>query len=163
MLQQLQEQHHIDLEVYQAQHQDVRNRALHWLLIPIETASFLVALACLLSVASVKQYLWISTGSILRSICWCLGLTALLIAKECRIGLAACLFHILVCEGILALLRRFGLTTSAAWSFCGWILAWTLQVGVGHWILEQNQPNVANLSSVSWLAVTQSVLIAWSL
>jgi heme/copper-type cytochrome/quinol oxidase subunit 2 len=44
-----------------------------------------------------------------------------------------------------------------------WIIAWMLQVGVGHWMWEGNQPNVAaHPNDVSYLAMCTSVLIAWS-
>ena len=45
-----------------------------------------------------------------------------------------------------------------------WTVAWTLQIVVGHWVWEQNRPNVSpsTFNQVSYLAMCQSVLIAWS-
>ena len=45
-----------------------------------------------------------------------------------------------------------------------WIVSWTLQIFVGHWMWEQNRPNISpsTVNEVSYLAMCQSVLIAWS-
>ena len=43
-----------------------------------------------------------------------------------------------------------------------WIVASSLQVIVGHWLWEQNSPDVLSSDQVSWLSLTYSVQIAWS-
>ena len=42
-----------------------------------------------------------------------------------------------------------------------WTLSWVLQVGLGHYLIEGNQPNLASPSDVSTLSVVTSVLLAW--
>jgi len=118
---------------------------------------------------------------------WTVGLISLLIAPaESRwAGVASLVFHVASSR----LVRRFFTDTATAdlqlrpkqrigdrnatvrrmssrpllfVSVGLWVFAWLMQVVVGHWLWEGNQPNVANVSEVSWLAMTQSVLIAWS-
>ena len=74
-------------------------------------------------------------------------------------GLASLLFHAAMSAltkveyGYIGSITRIALVV--------WTISWVLQVGVGHWVLEKNQPNVATIDQVSFLAVLESVLIAW--
>jgi uncharacterized membrane protein YGL010W len=108
-----------------------------------------------------------------------LGMLSSVIATEVRIGLATLVFHLAVAWSCDTLMERCScknnegavrggeeehrwaaLAAFAAWS---WTVAWMLQVGLGHSLWEKNRPNVmANMQQVSYLAMSQSVLIAWS-
>lgn len=157
VLKNMRQQHLIDLQVYRMAHLEWRNRALHWFLIPIECWS-----ALLLSMALLSPLVTVLLGLVL-------GVLSLMIATDPVRGGCCLVFHVLaialcflVSDSIVEtghMSRRFWLCLIAA---IFWIIAWVLQVGVGHWMWERNQPNVANINTVSYLAMCQSVLIAWS-
>ena len=96
---------------------------------------------------------------------WTLGIVSWFLSPPWSVvGMATTIFHVLVCGSLARrYVNRNGIWTSFKAALILWILAWTIQVGIGHWILEANQPNVAAASifDVSWLAMLQSVLIAW--
>lgn len=208
----LRERHLEDLQIYRARHSDPRNRAIHWVMIPVETFSFLLlifaSVEALLrhrrrgeqredhqnpskSEAAVKadtanpnaSSIDDSSSLFLLSIGWCVGLVSALIATEDNrsIGLASLAFHVIACRVALRLVtgrsnrHQFDASPPSSTmfgpaakhspivlAFFLWTISWSLQVVVGHWGFEGNQPNVANIDEVSWLAMTQSVLIAWS-
>jgi uncharacterized membrane protein YGL010W len=168
VLQSLSKQHEVDLEIYQRAHTEWRNRLLHSILIPVEAFSFLLFLTVALSVVTSRRQ-WQKDGKcleslIMQAIGWTTGLVSLSItgSDNISIGTASLLFHpaaVAVCDKMV---REKGPWKAIGIAASSWTIAWTLQVGVGHWLLEHNQPNVANMNEVSWLAMTQSVLIAWS-
>ena len=146
----LRRQHKYDLIVYRSAHQLWENRFLHWLLIPVECWSvFLVAYALL------PPWLPFLVATLL-------GVMALWIAADPKIGGACLVFHIVVIVSCRATSRFLEAWETLSVAAIAWIISWALQVGVGHWLWEKNDPNVANIKSVSWLAMCQSVLIAWS-
>jgi len=83
-------------------------------------------------------------------------------------GLASYLFWIfapwLSCMLVKQMQRPKTYSTTVAMSTAiAWILASTLQVVLGHFLWEQNSPDVLNSNQhVSWLSFTHSVQIAWS-
>ena len=91
-----------------------------------------------------------------------IGLLALVLSMNKRVGWACLLFHILVVFVCNMLVQTLGQFATILLALLAWSLAWILQVGVGHWVWEKNQPNVASPDSVSMLSVCESVLIAWS-
>lgn len=114
-----------------------------------------------------------------------LGLVSMMIATNLRVGLLTLIFHFWCLQSFVELMRMpslhhqdvaeiFGFLVYREFpgrlmvvvAIVSWTVAWALQVGVGHWMWEQNQPNVVDQnrmgSAVSYLAVTTSVLIAWS-
>jgi hypothetical protein len=100
----------------------------------------------------------------MKAIGWTTGLVSLAITgpDKISIGTASLLFHLAAVAACDKLVREKGPWKAFMIGASSWTIAWSLQVGVGHWLLEHNQPNVANINEVSWLAMTQSVLIAWS-
>lgn len=146
----LEAQHRSDLKVYRSAHKDHRNRALHWLMIPLEYASFSLVLASLLpdGIATL-----IGVGN---------GLLAVGISTDKVVGRACFMFHILVVLVCTAIVYNSDLISTMTVALTVWSLAWALQVCVGHWFWEKNQPNLADGSPVSILSMCQSVLIAWS-
>jgi uncharacterized membrane protein YGL010W len=146
----LQSQHFQDLKIYRRAHQERRNRLLHWILIPAECWSALLLGLLILPSAIV---LIVGIG---------LACLSLVLATNSTIGAATFLFHgFALWTGLEIVASR---ELWEAWVIClsVWTIAWALQVGVGHWIWEGNDPNIADLQSVSLLAMCQSVLIAWS-
>lgn len=93
---------------------------------------------------------------------WTLGSVSWLLSPWTIIGMACAFFHVLVC-GCWArqCVDRCGIWSTFKVALILWTVAWTDQVAIGHWLLEVNQPDVADMSNVSWLAMTQSVLMAW--
>ena len=149
-LQRLQHQHMKDLTIYRACHKDFRNRALHWMMIPTECWSALLIL-------TVVFPSWIGVGAGVVLGCLSLG-----IATKPAIGFLSFLFHLAAIWSCAAMMTTWGRQVAFTVALMAWNIAWLLQVCVGHWMLEGNQPNVSNLKTVSFLAMIQSVLIAWS-
>jgi uncharacterized membrane protein YGL010W len=167
ILQSLSKQHELDLEIYQRAHAEWRNRLLHSILIPVEALSFLLFLTIAVSILTRRQGHKDGEGLeslIMKAIGWTTGLVSLAItgSDKISIGTASLLFHLAAVAVCDKLVRAKGPWKAFVIGTLSWTIAWSLQVGVGHWILEHNQPNVANMNEVSWLAMTQSVLIAWS-
>jgi uncharacterized membrane protein YGL010W len=163
-LESLCKQHEIDLEIYRGAHTEWRNRILHWILIPVEAFSFLLFLTVALSIGTRRQKDGLES-LIMKAIGWTTGLVSLVITTgldNLSIGTASLFFHLAAVAVCDKLVRENGPWKAIVIGASSWTIAWSLQVGVGHWILENNQPNVANMNEVSWLAMTQSVLIAWS-
>jgi uncharacterized membrane protein YGL010W len=163
----LQSQHEMDLEIYRTAHTEWRNRILHWILIPVEAFSFLIflAVALSLSIGTTRRQKDGSFDSfIMKALGWTTGLVSLAItrADNLTIGTASLLFHLAAVAVCDKLVREKGSRKAILIAASAWTIAWSLQVFVGHWLLENNQPNVANMNQVSWLAMSQSVLIAWS-
>ena len=135
----LQEKHIVDLEVYRASHQNGANRILHWILIPVETAGFFTLAESMLS-----RY-YHPSETILRSARWSLGLLSFRLAQDDGgIGIAVLLFHL------------FMPRVRVPWL----VVSWVVQICVGHWIFEQNQPTLQQ-GTASSLSMLTSVLIAW--
>jgi hypothetical protein len=105
---------------------------------------------------------------------WCVGallggLSLLLASRRNRIGIGiGCfLYHLGAVYLSLRVTQHYHQYSlkpqmSLALALIAWSMAWFFQVFIGHWLIEGNQPNVANMDSVSLLAMCQSVLIAWS-
>lgn len=132
-------------------HRALANRAIHWVMIPIECWSFFVILASIVP----NAMLW-GAGILLG------GLSVLLARRRFGLGIGCFLFHIAAVYHCLWVTQPLEPRTSFLVALTAWTVAWFFQVCIGHWVIERNQPNVANLESVSLLAMCQSVLLAWS-
>jgi uncharacterized membrane protein YGL010W len=188
----IREQHEIDLVVYRNGHQDWTNRMLHWILIPIETATSLMILDRLI--------VWLTTttrqlkfgvtaneakrsdlsdrmvdlpvvrvfeSAAIRAVNVTLAILSMGASPETFWGYLAAIFH--------ASLSMCRTKHSVSLHFIGtmWLISWILQIALGHWLLEGNNPTFwrsskAALSGlaidhqgVSIQAVATSVLIAW--
>lgn len=173
IVQSLNTQHAIDLEVYRRSHTELKNRILHWILIPVETFSFFLLLGVVVSAAATaskhKKQKESTVDSltafipIVKALAWTCGLVSVLIAVDHRMAGAATLaFHVATASLCHKLIQAQGPKRVILIAAVCWTLAFSIQIGVGHQMFEENQPSVANPSVVSWLAMTQSVLIAWS-
>jgi uncharacterized membrane protein YGL010W len=148
----LQRQHSKDLQLYQSAHRDWRNRVLHWILIPVECWSALLFSMILAPSASVTIVIGLALGCI-----------SLWIATKHWVGVTCFIFHGVAVWSCFQIVQSCGRLQALSIAGGSWTIAWMLQVGVGHWMWEQNQPNIANNNKeVSYLAMCQSVLIAWS-
>mmetsp|Transcript_9502 Transcript_9502/g.26254 ORF Transcript_9502/g.26254 Transcript_9502/m.26254 type:complete len:202 (-) Transcript_9502:800-1405(-) len=187
-------QHEQDLILYRRAHENFANRALHWILIPCETAGFLLMLAIVFRKLNdwermpphddddkKSNYNSNSPGPIVfASLAWTLGILSLVLYvhddddhnernkddpsntfHSLGWGILACAFHVSLVPICNDIIRTVGMARSALLAGLVWTLAWGLQVGVGHYCWEKNQPNVANLDEVSYLAMLSSVVIAW--
>ena len=181
LIERLRAQHKVDLKLYRSGHRDRRNHLLHWLLIPVECWSallflwILTGLFALITITvealehsddkngsgaiSCCHIIWL----IPRAITGVLGILSLLIATNTTIGVASLLFHIFRIKMCVSLMQQRDLWVVSMIAGLSWSAAWIIQGCVGHVIFERNLPNIANPSDeVSYLAMSQSVLIAWS-
>ena len=136
--------------MYGSAHREWRNRWIHYVMIPVECVCFQIFLSMTLGTeANVVVGVFLAVLSVLM-------------ATKMTIGVLCAVFH------LAATLATEWFTDTLPWwplfvgAWIAWGLAWAVQVCVGHYICEQNQPNVANMSTVSNLSITLSVLIAWS-
>lgn len=180
LLRSLREQHEIDLQVYRDGHQNVTNRILHWLLIPVEIITFLVlvdrlVLLLLLPLVSINQplkkkknsrlLLVIQSRTIAQATNVTLGILSFFLVSPLpdAAGLAALCLHGLLFAIPLILPKRIKQNQlSMKRVVAAWTLSWLLQICLGHWILEGNAPTFfQSKDGVSFQAVATSVLIAW--
>ena len=152
-LQCLRRQHEADLRIYQQAHRVLANRAIHWIMIPVECGCLFWILALM-----IRRNMFL--------LLWCVGLLlgglSLVLARNNALGIACLLFHMGTVQGCIWITQYLEPQASLIGVVTAWTMAWLFQVCIGHWVIEGNQPNVANVESISILAVCQSVLIAWS-
>jgi hypothetical protein len=92
-----------------------------------------------------------------------LGWISLWISTKHWVGVTCFIFHGVAVWSCFQIFQSCGRLQTLCIAGGSWTIAWMFQVGVGHWIWEQNQPKIANNNKeVSYLAMCQSVLIAWS-
>jgi uncharacterized membrane protein YGL010W len=183
-LQAIREQHAIDLVVYRNGHQDCTNRMLHWILIPIETATSLMLIDRLIVWLTTRLKFGVTATSkrsdrvvdltvdrvfesaVIRAVNVTLAILSMAASPETFSGCVAAIFH-----ASLAVTYRTKQPVSLQFIGTIWLISWMLQIVLGHWLLEGNNPTFwrspnAALSGleqhgVSILAVATSVLIAW--
>jgi uncharacterized membrane protein YGL010W len=161
------EQHQFDLRLYQSSHRELKNRWLHKLLIPVECfAAFLLVTAVfrtILRLSHVQLHLLMVT---------CLGFTmgmiSLAISPVSHAGTGiSCFVFMTASPWMSCILLKYqeshkGWRTMAV-ALAAWIMASSLQVAVGHWLWEDNKPDIlSSFGKVSWLSLTHSVQVAWS-
>lgn len=148
-------QHAEDLHSYRSSHRHLTNRHIHWVMVPLECWS-LFSMISLFIPMPLALCVGVLLGSVSVTLATHRGLRG--------VGAVCFLFHIgtvFSCEWILNELedpKYVAFLASSAWT-----VAWFLQVCIGHWVIERNQPTIADSkSSVSPLAMLFSVLIVWS-
>jgi hypothetical protein len=162
------EQHQFDLRLYQSSHQVLKNRWLHKLLIPIESFA-----AFLFVTAAFRTILRLSHLQLHLLMVLCLGFTMGMISlaispvSHAWTGIATFVFMTASPWISCIVVKDQENHHHKAWrtmavALAAWILASSLQVTVGHWLWEDNQPDVLSSGLVSWLSLTHSVQIAWS-
>jgi hypothetical protein len=188
----LQKQHVRDLILYQAAHTQYHNRLLHWILATIlrhlfdnsssnnknhatstRSSSDLIvhALGWTMGITSLLLGSTAPEAATTPAAAT-ISISTTSINSQSRhpthllaIGIAACgIYIILAAAGLYSVQCCCTGSTkmSLMYATTVWTVAWILQVGIGHYCWEGNQPNVvANINEVSILAVMTSILIAW--
>jgi Protein of unknown function (DUF962) len=168
-LEELYQQHEIDLKIYRDSHQNFYNHWLHHVFIPLETVGFV---AILVNTTGVIVHLFpkecrdsiVIDRVFVPTVCWTLGLLSLILSPD-LVGVSAFLFHGIA---IPWLIRRRRLeeeyrmrypNSMIAWTMLT-IVSWGIQICIGHWILEQNQPALQQ-GTASALSMLTSIVIAW--
>jgi uncharacterized membrane protein YGL010W len=131
-----------ELQFYRQYHRHEVNWRMHAVLVPLEWTA------------------WLMLCSLVR-LHWPLALAAaayylLLDSKLSCAAAAAQVLFALAADRTLASLGSYGAATLAVSLQA---ISWTLQVGVGHWLIEKNNPAMA--SGLTWNAVALSTLMAW--
>lgn len=169
----LEQQHAIDMQVYQTVHKNVGNRCLHYVLVPLEVASFLwlltVVSLCLgwkrKSAKGAERN--VETPPILLPLLvtatgGTMGILSYLVAKNRLLGLVVLLLHGLWIHVCPVWVKRLGWKHSCTIGISVWGMSWALQVGVGHLWMEQNLPNLLSPEdNVSLLSMATSIVLAW--
>jgi len=134
-----------ELSFYRAHHRNRLNWWLHACAVPVEWTSWLILVRL---VAWWLPYVLQSWIALLV-----LAATRSMVLAGAQIPLAAlsdCAVRVCgVCGGAHVL---------AAAAIC-WLVSWMVQVGIGHWLVERNQPGMA--TSLTALSVLLSVSMAW--
>ena len=167
-------QHAIDLAVYRSAHEQDWNRRLHYVLIPLEVASFLwlvttvlyLVSRCRVSRKTQHQIQTTPTCSSMSylgtALAWTLGLLSCWVATHPVMGMVIFLLHVFMEKVCRVSIPRLGLVTSAIVGGTVWVLSWSLQIGVGHYWIEGKPPNLFNPDDkVSLLSACTSIVLAW--
>lgn len=159
----LHHQHEQDLIVYRNGHRNLLNRILHWVCIPMETATSLLVLDRLILLSRLsyqergrnapplpRTWKYLLQSEVAQTINGIMGLVSILAAvppsRNTRPSgaWAAALFHAALAVSYIPNQQQQQSTNII---FCSWehvlalwIASWLLQIGVGHWILEGNHP-----------------------
>jgi uncharacterized membrane protein YGL010W len=116
-------------------------------------------------------------NTVIMSLGWILGLVAVLLSPTLT-GLWTCALHVGISKLTIQAIeythnytrhknKQADVTINRIISYqlflssaILWVISWSLQIVVGHWLLEGGSPNLGK-DSVSLLAMMQSILIAW--
>lgn len=168
-------QHSFDIDLYQSSHIEWKNQRLHKCMIPLETFSVILFVAAILR----QCFCWsdLQLHLVLVGIVgFGMGMISLVIMDPVHhpwAGIASFVFLVsapwVSCAWVVqqptpVSIKRCSKSPKsiAVIALTMWIVASSVQVVVGHWLWEQNSPDVLNSNQVSWLSLTHSVQIAWS-
>mmetsp|Transcript_24201 Transcript_24201/g.33831 ORF Transcript_24201/g.33831 Transcript_24201/m.33831 type:complete len:158 (+) Transcript_24201:87-560(+) len=134
-------------EFYLRYHRHPVNRVLHAFAVPLEWCSFLAVL-CLLH-HSIPLFVAILVGSYY------------IILLPNTLGILACLSQ--MCMGFMtmyasAAFENHGVLATGC-ILCLYCFSWIVQVGIGHWLIEKNEPGMIN--KLTFNSVVLSPLLAW--
>jgi uncharacterized membrane protein YGL010W len=127
-----------------------------------------------------NNVIFLAITTLIRGYSWSVAFLCLLVVPSPftrPVYMASAIFHVLLGEWIVGKMilmmhvqqQQEDHDSTYCWWFtyglyavvC-WTVAWVIQVGIGHYYLERNEPNIANMSDVSFLSMVLSVLISWS-
>lgn len=146
----LQLQHISDLGIYRSAHQEWRNRHIHYVMIPVECFS-------------IQIFVRLLAGNLVNIlVASSLAILSITVATAAVPGIGSFIFHAGSSWLSNWIVTHHTLQTTILIGMICWTAAWTIQVGIGHFLFEKNSPNIANMNTVSYLAMALSVLIAWS-
>jgi uncharacterized membrane protein YGL010W len=147
----LQQQHEIDLVIYRDSHQEFCNRMLHHIFIPVETAGFFALANKILQHVFRNTKYNIIIKILPTACCWTMGFLSLILSPDV-VGLLALLFHVVAIPWVMDQPLRYQILLT--------IVAWSIQICIGHWVLERNQPTLQQ-GTASTLSMLTSIVIAW--
>ena len=135
-----------ELEFYRQHHERPLNWWLHAVAVPIEWTSALLALKVLCP----WPLVWAVQAAVGLIILACTQSTVLAVAQLIPAVAADAIYdHVCGTDTVSAV--------SAA--IVAWFCSWLVQVGIGHWIIERNQPGMTK--QLTWLSIVLSVSMAW--
>jgi uncharacterized membrane protein YGL010W len=151
-----------ELNLYRRCHAHPANFALHCVCVPVEWISWLLALAQLPAVAQLSPHWPASPHWLLARPHWLVQIA--LAAYTCPLNpptsaalagghLALAALVDVACAVLPTVRAQLGLALAA------WLCSWLVQVPLGHWLIERNQPAMANGLTLN--AVLLSVALAW--
>lgn len=152
-IQALGEQHELDLEIYRRAHHNQINCSLHYILVPLEVLSFLWILT-----AACRSIPFVSIATTALGLT--MGILSLLVAERHALGFLVFCLHVYCVKVCQRLVHSFGVRRSLVLGSTIWLVAWVLQVGLGHYMFEKRAPNVLR-DQISFLSTMTSVIIAW--
>ena len=175
VLQDFRVQHKIDLAVYRSAHGHVWNRRLHYVLIPLEVASFLWISTTLLMTlrkgrwwggnskeSKASSFLTVDHRVFILATAWTLGLVSGCVAENPVLGLTVLILHVFMGHICLVWACTMDFRKSMTIGLVVWMLSWSLQIGVGHYYIEGKPPNLFNpTDKVSLLSTITSIVLAW--
>lgn len=138
-----------ELKLYRAHHANRSNWRLHCACVPLEWLACLVALAELPRVGWLRPHWLVQLG--LGAYVLPLGLPTTAVLAAAQLGLAA------AADAVHVSLPSADARLVAA--LVAYACSWLLQVPVGHWLLERNQPAMATKLTLN--SVVLSVALAW--
>lgn len=133
-----------ELAFYGRHHSNATNWLLHAICVPLEWAAFLTAIAAWSRAAAIAVQLVVAAYTAPLRPPW----TAYLAAPQFALSFVAC--------GVVQAAGKLG---SIAAALAMWSVAWAVQVPVGHWLLEGNQPGMATQLTAN--SIVLSVAMAW--
>jgi len=130
-----------ELRFYQQHHRNRLNWWLHAIAVPVEWSAWLIALR-----------------SVHAALPWALqfAVAALVLAATGSLALGAA--QLALASAADLVVHRFA-DHALALAAGGWTCSWLVQVGIGHWLLERNQPGMAK--QLTALSIFLSVGMAW--
>eukprot|EP00977_Amphora_coffeiformis_P016016 scaffold4855_cov195-Amphora_coffeaeformis.AAC.1 len=162
LLDDLRDQHAVDLTIYRSAHQNVDNVRLHYVLIPCEVASFLWLFTTISSILFFGKNKGEWGMILVSSLGWTFGLVSCAVAADVRLGWAVLLFHVTIVHICQRYANALGFTKSLVVGLMVWTASWGLQIGVGHYVMEGKPPNLLNPDDkVSLLSAMTSITLAW--
>ncbi len=131
-----------ELMFFRAFHQNNYNRWIHVFCIPLEWLGWLLLLAPF-------RLHWILTVSIISYY--------LVLESPMKFQAISC--HIMLMSIAESLSKYYSWFSLYLWSGCIQLIAWSLQVGIGHTLLENNKPGF--MTDLTLNAIVLSILLAF--
>ena len=98
----------------------------------------------------------------LTCLAWTLGLLSAAVAADWRLGGVVLTLHVVWMHVCVTLAHRQCDCCGQYGALLVWTASWALQIGVGHYWIEQNVPNLFHPhDEVSLLSTVTSIVLAW--
>lgn len=142
-LNEIQREYIVELRLYQRHHRNRINWVIHAVTIPIEWTC------------------WLMFAAYISNLHWIIGtITAVyFILLNSNVSAACAIFQIIYAVIAEYLVSSYDTWTAISLACVMQLVAWILQVCVGHWLLERNNP--AMMTKLTLNSVVLSTLMAW--